>query len=537
MPKAKSSEGVLALDLGTSSVRGVVYDAHGAMLDATLVDMPYKVRTTEAGEVSSDPDALVKLIAQSVDGTMKAARKEKIVILGAGVSCYWHSLMGVDNGGRPTTELFTWADTRSASESQRMRAQFDERAYHTRTGCYFHASYWPAKLRWLRAIRAAAVRRTARWISLCEYLYQQLLDDGRVSHSIASGTGLLDVNRCEWDAEALRLAGISAEQLSPLSDWDQPAHSLRSSYAKRWPELHGVPWYLPLGDGALANVGAGCVTPRWFCATIGTSSALRILVDRNQVTVPWETFAYRVDRQRYVLGGALSEGGNVLRWFTDSLGFKPKKKFEREAAAIGADSHGLTVLPFWAGERSPNWRGDARAVIAGMSLATQPAQMLRAAMEAITYQMATVAEAMLKVVARPQSVIATGGQLIHSRAWSQMLADALNLRVVTSPEPEASSRGAALLVLHSLGKLPRLWSSRPARGRIYQPRARVHALYERARHRQRQLYDLLFPPLGQAEPGAPTLPSPTGGGKVPRPIAAAGSGSRRKDLQSPAAKH
>jgi gluconokinase len=183
----------------------------------------------------------------------------------------------------------------------------------------------------------------------------------------------------------------------------------------------------------------------------------------------------------------------------------------------------LTVLPFWAGERSPNWRGDARAVIAGLSLGTQPSQLLRAAMEAITYQLVAVATAMKRVVARPQAVIATGGQLIHSPAWSQMLADALNLKVMTSAEPEASSRGAALLALHALGRLPRLWSSRPALGRTFRPRPSVHAVYERARRRQQQLYDLLFPPLGEPEHATPT--------------AAAGSGSRKKDLRSPAAKH
>jgi gluconokinase len=530
MPKAKS--GVLALDLGTSSVRAVVYDARGAMLDPTLTDLPYKVRTTDAGEVSSDPDALVKLITKSIDGALKAARKQNVNILAVGVSCYWHSLMGVDRAGRPTTELLTWADTRSTAETRGMRAHFDERAYHARTGCFFHASYWPAKLRWLRTTRRNAVRRTAHWISLGEYLYQELHGDLRVSHSIASGTGLLDVNRCRWDDGALRLAGITAEQLSPLADWDQPARSLRSSFAGRWPELRDVPWYLPLGDGGLANIGAGCVGPRWACATIGTSSALRVLLDRPRLTVPWGTFVYRVDRRRYVVGGALSEGGNVVRWFTDTLGLKPKKQFERAAGGLQPDSHSLTVLPFWAGERSPNWRGDARAVIAGLSLGTQPAQLLRASMEAITYQLVAVGAAMRRVVPRPESLIATGGQLIHSPAWSQMLADALDLRVMTSPEREASSRGAALLALHALRKLPKLWSSSPARGRSYRPRASVHARYERARLRQQQLYALLFPPLGQT----PTLPSPKKGGKSDAPIAVAGSGSRTKDLRSPAAK-
>ncbi len=460
MPKAASGEGVLALDLGTSSVRAVVYDTRGAMLEKTLTDLPYKVRTTDAGEVSSDPDALVTLIAQSIDGALKVARNEKVAILGVGVSCYWHSLMGVDRAGRPTTELLTWADT-----------------------------------------------------SLGEYLYQELHGEIRVSHSIASGTGLLDVNRCQWDAPALRLAGITAEQLSPLSDWDQPARSLRSSYVRRWPHLRDAPWYLALGDGGLANIGAGCVSPRWACATIGTSSALRVLLDRKRLSVPWGTFVYRVDRHRYVLGGALSEGGNVVRWFTDTLGLKPKKKYERAAGTLAPDSHGLTILPFWAGERSPNWRGDARAVIAGLSLGTQPPQLFRGAMEAITYQMVAVAAAMQRVVPRPESVIATGGQLIHSPAWTQMLADALDVRVTTSPEREASSRGAALLALHVLGKLPKLWSSTPARGRSYRPRPAVHARYERGRRRQQQLYELLF-----------------------RSTAAAGSGSRTKDLRSPGAR-
>src|SRR3984893_3759479 len=233
MPKAHSGEGFLALDLGTSSVRAVVYDAHGAMVDATMSDLPYKVRATAAGEVSSDPDALVKLIAQSIDGALKAAHKEKVIILAVGVSCYWHSLMGVDRAGRPTTELLTWADTRSAQETRGMRAHFDERAYHARTGCFFHASYWPAKLRWLRATCRAAVRRTARSISLGEYLYPSLHGGVRVSHSIASGTGLLDVNRCQWDEDALRLSGITTDHLSPLSDWDQPAGSSRPSLTQR----------------------------------------------------------------------------------------------------------------------------------------------------------------------------------------------------------------------------------------------------------------------------------------------------------------
>src|SRR5438132_14407405 len=125
MPKTTSVKGVLALDLGTSSVRAVVYDTRGRMLDSTLSDVPYKVHTTEAGEVSSQPDDLVKLIATSIDQALKAAQKLHATILPAGASCYWHSLMGIDRQGRPTTELLTWADTRRAPQTRRLRARFD----------------------------------------------------------------------------------------------------------------------------------------------------------------------------------------------------------------------------------------------------------------------------------------------------------------------------------------------------------------------------------------------------------------------------
>src|SRR3989440_7488348 len=222
MPRRKQRDGVLALDLGTSSVRAVVYDRRGRMVAPTYTDLPYRVDTSASGQVSSDPDAIVRLVVRSIDGALAAARKAKLRLLAVSTSCYWHSLMGVDGQGRPTTELLTWADTRAAPETVGLRRSEDEHAYHGRTGCFFHASYWPAKLRWLRSTRAAAFRKTVRWVSLGEYLYQDFFGDAPpVSVSIASGTGLLDVNHCEWDEAALRLAGIHTQQLATLGDWEQ----------------------------------------------------------------------------------------------------------------------------------------------------------------------------------------------------------------------------------------------------------------------------------------------------------------------------
>jgi gluconokinase len=491
--------GVLALDLGTSSVRAVVYDQRGRLIQPTYADVPYQVDTTVPGQVSSDADQLVGLIETAIDRALKGARQQHIDIAAVGASCYWHSLMGIDRAGNPTTELLTWADTRSAPEVTSLRGRFDERAYHRRTGCYFHASFWPAKLRWLRRSRGAAVRRTAHWVSLAEYLYGRLFGEYRVSLSIASATGLFNVHRCQWDDQALRLAGVTAASLSPLSEWDVPCHGLRPPHAHRWPALAGVPWYLPLGDGALGNVGSGCLRPDSLCAMIGTSAALRVLIEARDLDIPWGAWAYRLDGRRWVLGGALSEGGNAIRWLRKTVVVGKRAQVEAAIAKRPPDGHGLTVLPFWAGERSPNWRGDARATLTGLSLATQPVDIVQATMEGISYQFGRVYRALLETIVRPRRVIASGGQLLHSRVWMQMLADVLEVPVTASPEPEASSRGAALLALFALGRFPRLWTTGPRAGRTFRPRPSAWRTYQAAQRRQDALYQLLYPPEPQPQ--------------------------------------
>jgi gluconokinase len=489
----RAQTGVLALDLGTSSVRAVVYDQRGRLVDATFAEVAYQLDTSTPGQASSDGDQLAGLIEGAIDTAVKAAKKEDLSIATVAASCYWHSLMGIDRTGRPTTELLTWADTRSQPAATGLRASHDERAYHRRTGCYFHASFWPAKLRWLKATRPAVVRKTVRWVSLAEYLYGRFFGTAPVSLSIASGTGLLDVHRCRWDAQALRLAGIGSTALSAIADWDTPSSGLRPAYARRWPRLADKPWYLPLGDGALSNVGAGCLKPEWLCAMVGTSAALRVVLETPDLEVPWGAFAYRLDRRRFVLGGALSEGGNVIRSLHKLLGVKKRAAVEAAVRTIPADSHGLTVLPFWAGERSPNWRGELRGVIEGLSLSTRPEEIVRATMEGISFQVGQVYRALRETTRRPRRVIATGGQLLHSNTWMQMLADVLDVPVSASAEPEASSRGAALLALYALGRRPALWHDQPRMGRTFHPQPAARRAYAAAMARQVELYDRVFP--------------------------------------------
>jgi gluconokinase len=154
------------------------------------------------------------------------------------------------------------------------------------------------------------------------------------------------------------------------------------------------------------------------------------------------------------------------------------------------DAHGLTILPFVAGERSPGWAERARAAIVGANLNTSPHEIVRAALEAVAYRFALVDRLLEHAVPVQRDTVASGGALTVSPSWLQILADVLGRPITVSAE-EATARGTALLALQALGALRSLEVTH-ATGRTYQPNAARHARYQEAIERQSRLYAQLI---------------------------------------------
>jgi gluconokinase len=209
-------------------------------------------------------------------------------------------------------------------------------------------------------------------------------------------------------------------------------------------------------------------------------------------------FLYRVDRRRPIIGGATSEGGNLFAWMRATLRLDELPTLEAKLAAMDPDAHGLTVLPFLAGERAPGWAAEARGALVGLTLATHPIDIVRAGLEAIAYRFALIHE-LLRAVAAPDAVvIASGGALLGSPAWLTIMSDVLGRTVVASQVSEASSRGAALLALEALGLISDLKALPAEAGRSFQADAARHSVYRAGLARQRRLYDQL---VGQGARG------------------------------------
>jgi gluconokinase len=475
---------VIALDIGTSSTRAALYDERGRAVPGRFHQAPHEPALTADGGVEHDAGRLLDAATGCLDAVM--AGHHLPVIAGVGVTTFWHGLLGFDASGRPVTPVYMWADSRATGDAALLRDALDEEALRAHTGCHFHACYWPAKLRWLARERPDQVRRVARWGSIGEHLELSLFGSTATSLSMASATGLFDQAAARWSAEALAAAEIEPAQLFPLCDRREARHGLRSRWARRWPRLASAEWFPAVGDGAASNVGSDCTDASRIALNVGTSAALRVVTDFEGAP-PRGLWRYRVDGRCQMVGGATSEGGNVYRWCRDVLRLADDAAVEAALAARRADSHGLTVLPFIAGERSPGWRGDRRALVAGLSLDTTAEDILHAALEAVALRLALVYERLRPCAAPEHVIVASGGGVAHSLAWTRMIADALGHPVARSVELEATSRGAALLALEATGVLHDLASARAPLADTVDPDPARHARYRDALARQRQL--------------------------------------------------
>jgi gluconokinase len=527
---------VLTIDAGTSSARALLYDARGHAVEGLVAQERYSIRSGSDGAVEDDPGAALERIWRCVDAALAQAGPLAQQIRAVAVDTLVSNILAIDAAGRPLTPLITYADTRNDADAIELRRTLDERAVHQRTGCLLRTSYWPARLAWFRRVQPDIWRAAARWITLGEYMELRLFGRCRAGCSVASWSGLLDRQRIEWDAPLLDYLGVAAEQLSPLADTSEPLSGLANNFATRWPALRDVPWFPAIGDGAAANIGSGCTGPDRIALTVGTTGAMRVVlsstsdketrrqgdkessnenvsrspslpVSASPAEVPAGLWCYRVDRRRALLGGATSEGGNVYGWMHDTLRLGQPDAIERALAQLPPDGHGLTVLPFLAGERSPGWAGDVRATISGLGLNTSPIEVLQAGLEAVAYRFALIFESLeastvsstrgssnpsSSLDPQASSIIASGGSLLSSPTWLQIIANTLGHAILASDEPEATSRGAALLALESLGAIPSV-EALPARtSTIYEPDPAKHEIYRAAIERQRALYKQLI---------------------------------------------
>ncbi|MEU7933438.1 FGGY family carbohydrate kinase [Micromonospora echinofusca] len=444
---------ILALDLGTSSVRGLVLDTDARPLPGALARRKVSLVVHDDGTGTLDGPGYLACLAECLDELAAGGHLRDVSLVAT--SAQWHSVVPVGADDAPLGPVLTWLDTRPEAPAG-ATGPADPADFHRRTGTWWHRCYWSVRLPWLRAHTGG---RIARFVGLAEYVLGELLGRVPMSVSQASGTGLLDLRTLDWDAEACALAGSGAGELPELAPngW---RGRLRPTYAWRWPQLADVPWAGPVGDGAASNVGSGCVEPGRVAVTVGTSAAVRLVqrVPAGQAmpALPEQLWRYRVDHEHVVTGAAYSSGGNLFAWASRELRLPEGAELDAALARVPHD-RGMPVNVRFGGDRPPGMAPAGSGVLGGLSFGTTAVEILAGLMRGLCDLVADDLVTLESTVDEPVEVVLGGGAVAASRWWRTTFAAALAPRPVWyGRNPEVGASGAALVAMDRLGDASRL---------------------------------------------------------------------------------
>ncbi|PZG19744.1 carbohydrate kinase [Micromonospora craterilacus] len=434
---------ILALDLGTSSVRGLVLDGEARPLPGALARRGVVLTVGDDGTGTLDAVGYLACLAECLDELNEQGRLREVELVA--VSAQWHSVVPLGVDGEPLGPVLTWLDTRPEPPATQA-GPADPDAFHQRTGTWWHRCYWSMRLPWLRAHTGT---RVARFVGLVEFVLGRLLVEAPMSVSQASGTGLLDLHTLDWDAEARALAGARVEELPELASRDWQGR-LRVEHARRWPALARAGWAAPVGDGAASNVGSGCVDHTRAAVTVGTSSAVRLLqrmpAPAGLTPLPQRLWRYRVDHDHVVTGAAYSSGGNLFAWAKRELRLPDGAALDAALAQIPPDATRPANVRF-GGDRPPGSHRAGSGELRGLGFASTAVEMLAGLMHGVCELVADDLAVLESTVGQPVEVILGGGAMAASPWWRGAFAEVLApRRVAFQRSPEIGATGAALVV-------------------------------------------------------------------------------------------
>lgn len=445
----------LGLDAGTSSCKAALVDACGNLIaeGTGAYRLPPHQSTTD-----QDPEALLAGIAQAGRDVLERAGISPADVAGLSLGAAMHSLLAVDARNQPLTGVMTWADNRAQPQADRLRGTAEGEALYRRTGCPIHPMYPLYKARWLRENHLEMFRRTARFVTLRDYALYRLCGVWVTDPSMASSTGWLNLHTLTWDAGALAFSGIGTAQLPEIHPPDAVFPLRPSPLTKALGLLPGTPVAPGCSDGVNSNLGAGAVRPGQSVLMIGTSGALRLFSDQPRFHPAQGSWCYAVEAGRFLVGGAINNGGlalTILRNLLTSFPGAPALSVEdllSLAEQVPPGAEGLIALPFFNGERSPDWNAQARGAFLGLTPAHRPAHLARAVLEGVAFRLRAVLE-MLEETGLSLSEIRASGGFVRSRLWLSIVASALEHPLSLPASGETSSRGAAFWAMRAAGAL------------------------------------------------------------------------------------
>ena len=453
---------MIGVDIGTTSTKSVLYDENGQFIMKHNIGYPLHTPNVDVSE--ENPDELFDAVLMTVKYVVREANIKKEDIKLISFSAQMHSLIALDTQHHRLTESITWADNRASKYAELINKEHQGSDIYQRTGTPIHPMSPLSKIFWMKHEQSDIYKQTAMFADIKTYIFYQLFEKYVIDYSMASATGMFNLEKLDWDKEALELLGITEAQLPQLV----PTTHILKCMKKRYATLMGIDENTPIivgaSDGVLSNLGVNSYKKGEVAVTIGTSGAIRTVINKPRTDYKGRIFCYVLDEDHYVIGGPVNNGGVVLRWLRNELlasevetakrlGVDPYDVLTKIASRVKPGAEGLIFHPYLAGERAPLWNADARGSFFGLTLSHQKEHMIRAALEGVLYNLYTVYLALIEVMNETPSTIKATGGFAKSEVWRQMMADIFDTDLIVPESYESSCLGACVLGLKALGEI------------------------------------------------------------------------------------
>ncbi|KAB7709181.1 gluconate kinase [Bacillus aerolatus] len=468
---------VIGLDMGTTSVKAVVFGLNGkvAAESEQLTTSYYP----QPDWVEQDPEELAVSAAAAIKTAIQQAGILPSQIAAIGFSCAMHSIICVDKNGVPLTRAIIWADGRSSAQAEQLMGE-NGLSIYARTGTPIHPMSPFVKLKWMNESGYEPYRKAAYFLSVKEYVIQKWYGKRVVDYSMASATGMFNGNTLEWDEEALSAVNVKKEQLSEVV----PPTEVLSGMKQEIADEIGIPADLPLvigaADGQLANLGIGAILPGEVTVTVGTSGAVRQWAKGFQVNEKHETFCYMFTGDTSIIGGPTNNGGIALEWLKKLINYDGTyDELTAEAGKVAPGANGILFLPYINGERAPLWNQQAKGNFFGLSITHQKEHLVRAVLEGITFNLYQIGQALERLAGESKKIYVNGG-LARSPLWLQMMADVFGKDIYVSESHHSAAWGAAWTALVAVGEVDSFEDIKQnvPMGAVTKPDPHAHLIYQ-----------------------------------------------------------
>ncbi|WP_409271852.1 gluconokinase [Neobacillus sp. SCS-31] len=451
---------MLGIDIGTTSTKAVLFSEKGEVIQQENIGYP--LYTPDISTAEQDPEEIFQAVLQAITNITKRHSEKKLLFLS--FSSAMHSVIAMGANDEPLTPCITWADNRSEAWTHKIKNELNGHEIYKRTGTPMHPMSPLSKIAWIVNERPEIAAKTKKYIGIKEYVFKKFFDQYVVDHSLASAMGMMNLKTLYWDEEALTVAGITREQLSQLVPTTKLFTNCNRDLASQIGLDPQTPFVIGASDGVLSNLGVNAIRKGEIAITIGTSGAIRTIIDKPQTDEKGRIFCYALTENHWVIGGPVNNGGMVLRWIRDEfasaevetakrLGIDPYEVLTKIASGVRPGADGLLFHPYLAGERAPMWNPDVRGSFFGLTLSHKKEHMVRAALEGVIYNLYTVFLALTECMDGPVTRIQATGGFARSEVWRQMMSDIFESEVVVPESYESSCLGACILGLYSIGKI------------------------------------------------------------------------------------